>query len=260
MTTSTFDLGPGERVLPRPARRPRRRARTLLAVMIALGVALPIAAGVVTFPVQSVRISGEFVRVSKADIERAVEPLLVPGLVRNDVEALRRAALAVPGVREATVRRVWPDSVEIFVIERVAIARWAGGGYVETDGTHFVPAGGGAPAEGLPVLAGPEGSQRRVLELHTALGRVLAPLGMPVAATELTRRGVLHATLRGGPRLVMRPQAVQGNAGTFARTLAKVMAGRVHEIERVDFRYPTGFAVRMRTDTGVSKAVGEAQG
>ena len=256
MSTRTLDGDPGARVLPRPARLPRRGARALLAVMIALGVAVPIAAGVVTFPVQSVRISGEFVRVSEADIERAVQPLLVPGLIRIDVDALRRAALAVPGVREATVRRAWPDSVEIFVIERVAVARWASGGFLEIDGTYFAPAHGGGPADALPMLAGPEGSQPRVLDLHVALERVLAPLGMPVAATELTGRGVLYATLRDGPRLVMRPEAVRNDVGTYALALARVMAERLHEVERVDFRYPTGFAVRMRTDS----AAGEARG
>ena len=256
MSTPTLDFDAGERVLPRPARRARRGARALLAVMVALGVALPIVAGVVTFPVQSVRISGEFVRVPKADIERAVEPLLVPGLIRIDVDALRHAALAVPGVREATVRRVWPDRVEIFVIERVAIVRWASGGFLEIDGTHFAPADGSGSADSLPLLAGPEGSQRLVLDLHVALERVLAPLGMPLAATELTRRGVLYATLRGGPRLVMRPEAVRSNVGTYANALARVMAGRLREVEHVDFRYPTGFAVRMRTGDAGSEAQG----
>ena len=241
---------PGERVLPRPVDRVRRAAPAVLAVMVALGVAVPIVAGVVTLPVRSVQISGEFVRVSKADIERAAAPLLVSGLFRVDVEALRHAALAVPGVREATVRRVWPDRVEIFVIERVAIARWAGGGFIEVDGTHFSPADGGEPAEALPLLTGPEGSQQRVLDLHAALERVLVPLGMTPVATELTPRGVLYATLDHGPRLVMRPEAVTSDAGTWARVLARVMAGRLDEVERVDFRYPSGFAVRMqRGDT-----------
>ena len=256
MNTQTLDFDLGERVLPRPARRPRRGARALLAVMVALGVALPIVAGVVTFPVQSVRISGEFARVSKSDIERAVKPLLVPGLIRVDVDALRRAALAVPGVRDVTVRRVWPDRIEIFVIERVAIARWASGGFIEVDGTHFTPADSGAPADSLPLLAGPEGSQQRVLDLHIALERELESLGKPLDGTELTRRGVLYARLQDGPRLVMRPEAVGRNVGTYAKTLARVMAGRLHEIERVDFRYPTGFAVRMRTDIAGSEGRG----
>ena len=256
MSVRTLDFDLGERMPPRPARRPHRRARALLAVTIALGVALPIVVGVVTFPVQSVRISGEFVRVSKADIERAVEPLLTPGLVRIDVEALRRAALEVPGVREAKVRRVWPDRLDISVIERVAVARWVSGGYLENDGTHFATADGDATADSLPMLAGSEGSQPRVLDLHSMLERVLAPLGMPLAATELTRRGVLYVTLHGGPRLVMRPEAVERKAGMYAKALARVMAGRLHELERVDFRYPTGFAVRMRADVAGSEAQG----
>ena len=256
MSTQMLDFGLGERVSPCTARRLRRGAQALLAVMIALGVALPILAGVVTFPVQSVRIGGEFVRVSKADIERAVEPLLTSGLIRIDVDALRQAALDVPGVRAATVRRVWPDRLEISVIERVAVARWASGGYLGSDGAHFAPADGGATADSLPMLAGPEGSQRKVLDLHTALERVLAPLDMPLVATELTRRGVLYATLHGGPRLVMRPDAVEHNVGIYVKALADVAAGRLHEFERVDLRYPTGFAVRMRADIAGSEAPG----
>ena len=247
MSAQTIDIDLGERVLPRPARRPRRGARALLASMVALGVSVPIIAGVVTLPVQSVRISGEFVRVSRSDIERAVEPLLASGLMSIDLDALRRAALAVPGVREVTVRRVWPDSLEIWVVERVAVARWGRGGYLEIDGTHFAPVGG-ASAEVLPVLSGPEGRQRRVLDLYIALARVVEPLGMRIAATDLSPRGVLYATLDEGPRLVMRPEAVERDVETYARTLATVMAGRLHEVERVDLRYPTGFAVRMKAD------------
>ena len=254
MSAPTPELVPGERVLPRPVHRVRRAAPAVLAVMVALGVAVPIVAGVITLPVRSVLIGGEFARVSKADIERAVAPLLVSGLIRIDVEALRRAALAVPGVREATVRRVWPDRVEIFVIERVAIARWANGGLIEVDGTHFMPADGVGPADPLPLLTGPEGSEQRVLDLHAALERVLAPLGMTPVATELTPRGVLYATLDGGARLVMRPEAAASDAGTYARVLAKVMAGRLDEVERVDFRYPSGFAVRLRGDDAAAEA------
>ena len=249
MSTQTIDIELGARALPRPVHRPRRGARALLASMIALGVAVPIVAGVVTLPVRSVKISGEFVHVSRSDIERAVEPMLASGLVRIDLDALRRVTLEVPGVREATVRRVWPDGLEIWVVERVAVARWGSGGYLEIDGTHFAPADG-ASVEVLPVLSGPEGRHRQVLDLHIALARALEPFDMRIVATELSPRGVLYATLDNGPRLVMRPAAVDREFETFARTLATVMAGRLHEVSRVDFRYPTGFAVRMKAHAG----------
>ena len=223
----------------------RRAALAALATIVAFGIGLPIFTGAVTWPVQSVRISGELAQASKADFERTVEPLLAPGLLRIDVEALRRAALAIAWVREVTVRRVWPDGLDISVIERRAVARWASGGYLEHDGSHFSP-GSGVGLDSLPVLAGPRGMQRRVLELHTTLQRVLAPLGIPLVATELTPRGVLHATLHGGPRLVMRPETVERDAGLYVRTIAHAMADHLHEIDRIDFRYPNGFAVRAR--------------
>ena len=254
MSAPAPELVPGERVLPRPIHRVRRAAPAVLAVMVALGVAVPIVAGVVTLPVRSVQISGEFARVSEADIERAVAPLLVSGLFRADVEALRHAALAVPGVREATVRRAWPDRVEIFVIERVATARWAGGGLIEVDGTHFSPVAGAGRAEALPLLTGPVGSHQRVLDLHVALERELAPLGLTPVATELSPLGVLYVTLDAGARLVMRPEVAASDAGTWARVLAKVMAGRLDEVDRVDFRYPGGFAVRMRRGDAATEA------
>ena len=244
MSARAIDPDAGGRVLPRPVR--RRGVLAAAAVAVALGLALPILAGVITQPVQSVRISGEFVQVSKTDFERTVEPLLAPGLLRIDVEALRRAALDIPWVHEVTVRRAWPGGLEISVVERDAVARWAGGGYIEHDGSHFRP-GGGVGLDSLPVLAGPEGMQQRVLALHGALERVLVPLGMRLAATELTPRGVLYTTLDGGPRLVMRSGAVEeGKVAIYARTLATLMADRLHEIERIDFRYPNGFAIRAR--------------
>ena len=126
------------------------------------------------------------------------------------------------------------------------MARWAGGGFLEVDGTHFEAARDGARSDSLPLLAGPEGSQHRVIALHAALERMLEPLGMTPVATELTPRDVLFTTLDDGPRLVMRPEAVGSRAGIYANVLARLMAGRLDEVERVDFRYPTGFSVRMR--------------
>ena len=253
MSTPKTDTGIGAHAPSPPSRRVHRGARArrgalaVAAVVVALVVALPILAGVVTQPVRSVRISGEFAQVSKTDFERAVEPLLTPGLLRIDVEALRHAALDVPWVHEVKVRRVWPGGLDISVVERDAVARWAGGGYLERDGTHFRPGGGAAP-DALPVLAGPEGMQPRVLALHDALERMLVPFGMRLAAIELTPRGVLYATLDRGLRLVMRPGAVEeGEVAIYAKTIAALMADRLHEIERIDFRYPNGFAVRVRT-------------
>ena len=246
MSARAIEFDVGERVLPRPAHRPRRIAGAVLAVMVALGVATPIVAGLVTWPVQSVRITGEFLQLSKDEIARKVTPLLAPGLLRIDLEAVRRAALELAWVRDARIRRVWPDGLEIAVVERIAYARWEGGGFIERDGTYFRPDDDAGP-DSLLVLGGPEGELQRVLDLHAALERSLAPLGMHLVATRLTRRGVLRASLQDGPLLVMRSDAVERKVETYAKALSTLFADRLDEIERVDFRYASGFAVRPNT-------------
>ena len=65
-----------------------------------------------------------------------------------------------------------------------------------------------------------------------------------------------YQSVSSNPRLVMRPDALERNVGLHAKTLARVLAGRLHEVERVDLRYPTGFAVRMKTGASGGKEQG----
>ena len=259
MSAVAVETEPGSGDATARRARARRVARAVAGAVVAFGIVVPIFASVLATPVQSVRITGEFVQVPRADIERVVHPLLAPGLLRIDLDALRLATLELAWVRDVTARRVWPDALEIAVVERVALARWAGGGFLERDGTHFRPVEDDGP-QSLPVLDGPEGTQRRVLDLHVAVARELAPLGIAVESTRLTRRGVVQTSLRDGPRFVMRPNALNGTLETCAKTLANVMAGRLHEIESVDLRYPTGFAVRRRAGATSGDVRGEVQG
>lgn len=74
-------------------------------------------------------------------------------LVDVDTDAVARALEALPGVAEATVRRDWPGTVAVEVVERVPVAA-----VTSADGAALVAADGivvdvvDAPPAGLPVL------------------------------------------------------------------------------------------------------------
>ncbi|HEX9583211.1 MAG TPA: FtsQ-type POTRA domain-containing protein, partial [Gammaproteobacteria bacterium] len=92
--------------------------------MIAILLAALLAAGTFVWrdldsrPIASVRIAGEFVNVSRDSLEQVVNGFLPSGFLRLDVEAVRRAAAGLPWVRRVSVRRVWPGSLHIAVVER----------------------------------------------------------------------------------------------------------------------------------------------
>ena len=58
--------------------------------------------------ISDVRIVGSLRWVAPEELERAIAGRLEGGFFRVDIAAVRESALAVPGVRDVSVRRVWP--------------------------------------------------------------------------------------------------------------------------------------------------------
>ena len=173
------------------------------------------------------RISGEFVRVAKADIERAWRPCSLRAVShRRGGAAARRArgARSARGDGPAGVagpRRDLRDRAS-------GVARWAGGGSSKSTARTSFPTAA-RPTSRCRCSPDPQGSQQRVLDLHIALERVLAPLGMTIRFHRAHSAGsVVRDARTTGRSLVMRPDAAeQQDVQVYARTLAKVMAGRL---------------------------------
>ncbi len=96
-----------------------------------------IAARFMGFPIRSVDVSG--VReLTKEEIVMASGMTPAGSLLFLDVAAVRAGVKALPLVAEATVRKLYPDRVDIHVVEREAFALWQHDGAVKVvsaDGT-----------------------------------------------------------------------------------------------------------------------------
>ena len=76
------------------------------------------------------------------------------GFFNLDVDAVRIALLAEPWVNDVTVKRIWPDSIHVTVIEQLPAARWKEKGLLNTAGQYFEPDAASIPSN-LPLLSGP---------------------------------------------------------------------------------------------------------
>lgn len=192
-------------------------------------------------PVRVVTVVGAVHRVSAPILARSVTEHLQRGILTQDLRVLKDAVEALPWVHSATLRRVWPDRIELSVTERQPIARWGGTGLVTAEGVVFRPEEGPLP-NGLPHLIGDDVQAPQVAANFLKWRNRLAALGPGIATLAMDPRGAWTVHLDNGLRLELGTERVEERLERFIRTYPQLaVAGRP---ELVDVRYTNGLAVR----------------
>lgn len=192
-----------------------------------------------------VKVDGSFRRVSAEQVRAAVATRARGGFFQVDPEAVQEAAERLPWVARAVVRKHWPDTIRVRVLEHEPMARWGTEALINTEGERFrVPEGGAI--HGLPVLEGPDGSVSAVVERYLEIRRMLEGRGLDVRRLSLDARGDWRTTLSYGIRVALGSQGVSERLERFAGVYGEHFAARARELEHVDLRYTNGFAVKWR--------------
>ena len=196
-----------------------------------------------TFPLQSVRFDSRLEHVRQAELHEALDPLLGPGFWGLEVAAIRGSLEALPWVRTAKVRRVWPGTLQITIREHRAVARWNEAALLSAGGEVFEPARGTWPDD-LPELEGPSGRAVEVGERYRGWRDVLAGAGEELRAVKLDARESWRLRLEGGGIVELGRQDVDARLSRFIDALPALADEQDEPLVAADLRYPNGFAVR----------------
>jgi cell division protein FtsQ len=227
-------------------------ARLLIAVTLIAGLA-----GAVTIavdweprllPVRVVSIDGELRSLSREALQQTVASHIRGGILTLDLPSLHDEVESLAWVESARLRRVWPDRIELTVVEHQAEARWGQDGLVSASGHVFRPEDGRLPA-GLPLLSGPRDQDAPlVVERFRDWSPKLAGLGLIVDGIHRGARGDWTVELLGGTQLLFGTEQIETR---FQRLL--VAYGRIEALgipSLLDLRYSNGLAVRWIASDG----------
>ncbi len=231
-------------------------ALVLLAAVVGWLVRAPL------FTVRAIVLDGELSRSNLATVRANALPQLAGNFFSFDLARGRAAFESVPWVRQAVVRRVWPNRLSVTLEEHRAAALWQGQGeqdrgnerLVNNHGEVFEANLGDVEDEALVTLAGPEGSSAQVLAMQRRLADTLAPIDARIEMLKLTSRGSWRAELDSGAELELgrgSEDEVVARAARFARTLPQATqrfadAGGARALIAADLRHPDGYALRLR--------------
>lgn len=196
-------------------------------------------------PVRYVRVEGSFQYLNKQEIKQVLMPLVTTDLISADIKAMQTAAETLPWVFQADIKRVWPDAIDVKVYEQKPIARWGETGLLNARGEVFIP-GSLDEFKGLPLIAGPQGQERRLLEIMKGLQTALADLSLELKVFRVSERLSWKLELANGMQLQLGRREPLNNLQRFLKTLPLLGAEKIDAMMAVDMRYPNGFAVTWK--------------
>lgn len=215
-----------------------------LSVVAMLYATLYVVVHLPIFPLREVKVDGELNHVSREQVKLIVAKHLKGNFFTLDLITARDAFEKLPWARNVSVRRRWPDKLEVTIEEHRAMARWSNAALVNTHGELFHAASG----SDLPVFYGPDDGVIEVASQYDAFNKVLKTAGLEVDALALTPRRAWQITTTSGMVVELGRTEMQARLEKFTKVYSRTIAGLNKKITYADLRYPNGFAVRKPSE------------
>ncbi|ANE57230.1 cell division protein FtsQ/DivIB [Methylomonas sp. DH-1] len=198
-------------------------------------------------PIRYVRIEGAFQYTSKDRLKQVLAPQMKLGYYHADMQAIHQAIKALPLVDKVDVKRVWPDAVHIKITEQKPVVRWGNSALLNKQGDLLVP-DSIEEFKNLPLITGPAGQEKKLLEIMKGVYIVLKDKSMQLAEFHVNERRAWRIKLANGMEMQLGRKAPLENMQRFLKTMDLLGEEQIAMIASVDTRYPNGFAVTWKPE------------
>lgn len=211
-----------------------------LAVVLLLYAVFFVVIHLPIFPLRGVEVNGDMPHVTREQLRLIVNRHLQGNFFTLDLVKTRDAFRKLPWVRNVSIRRQWPDKLEVEVEEHKELARWGNLALVNTHGELFHA----ASDRELPVFYGPGDAVADVATNYGTYTHILEPLGMKVTQLVLTPRHAWQIGADNGMVIELGREQTEARLQKFVRVYPKTLGRLDVGVKYADLRYPNGFAVR----------------
>ncbi|HEY8218654.1 MAG TPA: cell division protein FtsQ/DivIB [Methylobacter sp.] len=222
--------------------------KAMITVLLLAGLAWMAGFGVKRIPIKYVRTEGVFQYLSKDEIKTALQPLVMSSFFDADMQAIHQAVSELAWVDTVSVKRVWPDAIDIKIHEKKPYVRWGQHSLVTARGEIITPKNIDQ-FKHLPILQGPDQQQLKTLEIMKGVNTALADQSMKMAEFTINDRWAWKIKLTTGLEILLGRNEQLKKLQRFLKTLEVLEQEQVEKIAIVDLRYPNGYAVSWKPGT-----------
>lgn len=206
------------------------------------------------FRIQEIEVHGQFSRVNGEQVKQVVEQSLAGNYFSLSLRAVETRIAQLPWVFRVSVRRQWPATLVVEVVEVQPIANWGADQWLHVGG-ELVPREADADTPHLPLLLAADRQQPTVWRAFTSWSEMFAKHGLRLQQLRLDRRAIWYLTLSANAAapehaatvtVVVEQHRAQQQMQRLMKTLPQHLLREFAAIRAIDLRYPNGFAVSWR--------------
>jgi cell division protein FtsQ len=196
-------------------------------------------------PVKYVRIVGAFQYIAEDKVKKVLRDHVINGFYNADIQQIQASVKALPWVDAVTVKRIWPDTIDIAIDEQRPIARWGDKALLNIKGESFKPDQINDFSD-LALLDGPEGYEKKMLKVANELSAALTEQNMKLAEFQINERRAWNIRLRNKIVLNAGRNQPLKKIQRFLNTISLITEKQIAKIEIVDLRYSNGYALTWK--------------
>ncbi len=191
-------------------------------------------------PVRLVKVEGELRHLNTKRLEEVVYEAVDGSFFSVSLAQVRAEVERLPWVDSASVRRVWPDTLRVKVVEQQALARWGKDALVNKRGEIFQP----RPfpeIPGLAMLQGDEQDAVLISQEYRKIETLLETVGLKLEKVDVDARQAWVLWLQNDLELNLGRKQVMSRLTRFVRLYPGLIGEDRLTLRRVDLRYTNGF-------------------
>lgn len=195
-----------------------------------------------TFPFRHVKLTASYKHISPRALSHIITADLNGGFFSLNINQLENDLLMHPWVASAAIRRVWPDTLLVYITEKVPVASWNHKMLITADGNVFAPQMDMTRLS-LPELIGPQDQMQEVIQQYQFFSDKLKILHLAVHQLDLSAGLAWKIMLSNGIQIILGRDPVNDRFVRFVRLYPAIVGNKSDQVDSINLCYSSGLSV-----------------
>lgn len=193
--------------------------------------------------IDNIELDAEFKRVNSEQIRVAVASYPERSFFKVKVDDIRENLMQIPWVQQVTIKKKWPNSIIIKVIEHKAVAVWNDNKLLNEKGEVF-KVDSIDDLTALPSISGNDGNSQQIWDKYIRFNDIVKSTGFDIDTTKVSNRGGWSLYLSNGININLGSQKMDAKLVRLTDTWTKLLNKNKQLPHYIDLRYTNGYVVK----------------